>query len=144
MTSDQSLRRLLRFDAALCLACGLPGLAASGWLAGFLLPGQGGIFGIAMPTVMLELGIALTAYAILLGLLSFRAAVPRGFVALTAIGDGAWVLGTLALLLAFGPAFSVAGSIALLIVATDTGLLGICKARALRGARPALATDGVA
>jgi len=140
MSSEHVLRRLLRFDAALCLACGLPGLAASGWLAGFLLPGQPGFFGLSMQTVMLELGIALTAYAVLLCAMSFRASVPRGFVAFTAIGDGAWVLGTLALLLAFGSAFSVAGIIALLIVGIDTGLLGVLKARALRnGVRPAVA-----
>ena len=140
MTNDQAFRRLLRFDSALCLACGLPGLVASGWLAGFLLPGQPGVFGFPMPVVMLELGIALTAYAVLLGVMSFRASVPRGFVAFTAIGDGAWVLGTLALLLAFGPAFSTAGAVVLLIVAADTGLLGVLKARALRGGtRPAVA-----
>src|SRR3546814_358776 len=140
LPNDQTLRRLLRFDSALCLTCGLPGLMASGWLAGFLLPDQPGIFGFAMPVVMLGLGTALTAYALLLGILSFRASVPRGFVGLTAIGDGAWVLGTVTLLLAFAPAFSIAGSVALLIVAADTGLLGLLKARALRGgARPAVA-----
>lgn len=140
MTSDQAFRRLLRFDSALCLACGLPGLLASGWLAGFLLPDQPGILGFPMQTVMLEIGIALTAYAVLLFAMSFRAAVPRGFVAFTAIGDAAWVLGTIALLLAFGPAFSAWGAIALLVVAADTGLLGVLKARALRsGARAAVA-----
>ena len=140
MTNDQAFRRLLRFDAALCLACGLPGLTASSWLAGFLLPGQPGISGFPMPVIMLELGIALTAYAVLLCVMSFRASVPRGFIAFTAIGDGAWVLGTLALLLAFGPAFSLWGSIVLLVVAADTGLLGMLKARALRGGtRPAVA-----
>ena len=140
MTTDHTLHRLLRFDSALCLACGLPGLAASGWLASFLLPEQPGVFGFPMPVVMLELGIALTAYAVLLCVMSFRASVPRGFVAFTAIGDGAWVLGTIALLLAFGPAFSTSGAIALLIVAADTGLLGVLKARALRGhARAAVA-----
>src|SRR3546814_8502433 len=60
MANDQTLRRLLRFDSALCLTCGLPGLMASGWLAGFLLPDQPGIFGFAMPVVMLGLGTALT------------------------------------------------------------------------------------
>lgn len=31
-----TLRNLLRFDTALCLACGLPGLLAAGWTAKFL------------------------------------------------------------------------------------------------------------
>lgn len=134
MMKDQALRRLLRFDFALCLACGLPGILAPGWLAAFLLPGQESLFGFPMPTVMLELGILLAAYAILLLGMSFRAAVPKPFVTVTAAGDAAWVLGTIALLLAYGSAFSLWGSIALLVVAVDTALIGVAKARVLRGA----------
>lgn len=138
MTSDQTIRKYLRADAAFCLVCGLPGLAAPGWLAGFLLPAQPSLFGFPMSTVMLELGIALALYAGLLAFMSFR--VSRGFVAFTVLADGAWVVGTLALLLAFGSAFSLWGSIALLVVAADTALIGALKWRALRGAaRPALA-----
>lgn len=140
MINDQALRRLLRFDFALCLACSLPGIVAPGWLAGFLLPDQDSLFGFPMATVMLELGIVLAAYAILLLAVSFRGSIPRAFVAVTIAGDAAWVIGTLALLAAHGATFSLGGIIALLVVAVDTGLLGLLKARALRGsAQPAAA-----
>lgn len=134
MMSDRTIRNYLRADAALCFACGLPGLAAPGWLAGFLLPAQSSLFGFPMATVMLELGIALTAYAGLLLVMSFRPAVSRGFVGFTVLADGAWVAGTLALLIAFVAAFSLWGSVALLVVAVDTALIGALKWRALRGA----------
>jgi hypothetical protein len=73
MVSDQTIRNYLRADAALCFACGLPGLVVPGWLAGFLLPGQPSLLGFPMPTVMLELGIALALYA---GLLLAMSASP--------------------------------------------------------------------
>ncbi|HEX6980074.1 MAG TPA: hypothetical protein VF342_12310 [Alphaproteobacteria bacterium] len=140
MSSAQSIRTLLRVDAALCFACGLPGVAASGWLAGFLLPGQPALFGVSMPTAMLELGLLLAAYAGLLLTMAGRARIVPGFVAITVLGDGLWVLGTLVLLLAAGGAFSLWGSLALLLVAADTALLGVLKWRALnRSARPAVA-----
>lgn len=115
-------------------------MAASDWLAGFLLPGQPALFGVPMPTVMLELGLVLAAYAGLLVTMAGRARIARGFVAITVLGDGLWVLGTLVLPLAAGNAFSPWGRIALLLVAADTALLGILKWRALhRGAQPAVA-----
>jgi hypothetical protein len=134
MVSDQTIRNYLRADAALCFACGLPGLVVPGWLAGFLLPGQPSLLGFPMPTVMLELGIALALYAGLLLAMSFRPASPRGFVGFTVLADGAWVAGTFILLIAFGAAFSLWGSVALLVVAADTALIGALKWRALRGA----------
>ncbi|WP_300300496.1 hypothetical protein [Ferrovibrio sp.] len=123
-------RCLLRFDAALCLACGLPGLLAAGWTAKFLLPVQTGLFGLPLAGVMLGLGVALAAYAILLAVMSVRPA--RGFTTFTILADGLWVLGTLALLLGFGAAFSKAGVVVLLVIAADTALIGVLKARALR------------
>ncbi|MFN4276752.1 MAG: hypothetical protein ACK4FJ_10670 [Ferrovibrio sp.] len=126
-------RSLLRFDAALCFTCGLPGLLAAGWTAKFLLPAQAGLFGLPMAGVMLGLGIALAAYAALLLVMSGRPQLPRAFVAFTVLADGLWVLGTLALLAAFGGVFSLWGSVALLAVAVDTALIGWLKARTLRG-----------
>lgn len=134
MIQDRNIRRLLRADAAFCFALGLAGLLAGARLADFLLPQQQTLFGFAMATAMLALGIALIAYAALLLALSLRADVPRGFVAFTAFADGLWVIGTLLLLLAFGPAFSLWGGIVLLVVAADTGLIGLLKWRALRRA----------
>lgn len=126
-------RSLLRFDAVLCFACGLPGLLAPGWTAKFLLPDQAGLFGLPMAGVMLALGAALAAYAALLLIMSSRPLPTRGFVAFTVLADGLWVLGTLALVVAFGAAFSLWGSVALLAIAADTALIGWLKARTLRG-----------
>lgn len=136
MTSDPRLITILRADAALCLACGLPGLIAPGWLAGFLLPGQLQLFGFAMSTVILELGILLSLYAGLLLAVSSRAALQRPVAAISAAADAGWVVGTLALLIGFGSSFSTWGSVALLVVALDTGLMGLWKLRALRAAAP--------
>jgi len=140
MTPDPRFTTLLRADAALCLACGLPGLVAPGWLAGFLLPSQSQLFGFPMGTVMLELGILLTVYAGLLLAVSHRAALQRPVAAVSAIADAGWVIGTLALLIAFGGSFSLWGGVALLVVALDTGLMGLWKLRSLRTASPPLAT----
>jgi hypothetical protein len=132
MTNDPRFQTILRADAALCLACGLPGLLAPTWLAAFLLPGQSALFGLSMPTVMLELGILLAAYAGLLLFISTRQAVPRIVMATTALADAGWVLGTVALLAAFGAGFSLWGTVALALVALDTVLMGLWKLRALR------------
>lgn len=133
MNPDRTTKLILRLDAAFCLALALPGLLASGWLAGFLFPDQSGLFGFSMATVMLEIGILLAAYAALLFVMSLRPMVNRGFLAFTAIGDALWVLGTMTLLALAGPAFSLWGALVLLVVAADTGLLGLWKWRALRG-----------
>lgn len=133
---DPRFTTILRADAALCLACGLPGLVAPTWLAGFLLPGQPQLFGFAMSTVMLEVGVLLAVYAGLLLVVSGRAALQRPVAAISAVADAGWVLGTLALLIAFGSSFSFWGSVALLVVALDTGLMGLWKLRGLRAAAP--------
>src|SRR5688572_23810628 len=112
MTPDPRLTTLLRTDAALCLACGLPGLVGPGWLAGFLLPNQAELFGFAMRTVMLELGLLLTVYAGLLLVVSARAALQRPVAGISAIADAGWVIGTLGLLIAYHSSFSLWGSVA--------------------------------
>lgn len=136
MTHIPDVTLIFRADSALCLACGLPGMLAPGWLASFLLPGQAGLFGFSMPTVMLELGMLLAAYAGLLLFISTRRAVPRILVTATALADAGWVLGTAALLLSFGSAFSFWGSVVLAVVALDTGLMGLWKVQALRRGAP--------
>ena len=130
---------LLRLDAALCAACGLPGLIAPAWLAGFLLPGQESVLGFATATVMWELGILLVAYAGLLLLASAKPALDRPVLTITAIADAGWVVGTFALIAAFPASFSAWGMVALAIVAFDTALIGLWKLRLLRGHGQALA-----
>lgn len=123
---------ILRLDAALCAACGLPGLLAPAWLAGFLLPGQESVLGFATATVMWELGILLVAYAGLLLLASARPALDRPVLAITAIADAGWVVGTFALIAAFPASFSAWGMVAVAVVALDTTLIGLWKLRLLR------------
>lgn len=123
---------ILRLDAALCAACGLPGLLAPAWLAGFLLPGQESVLGFAAATVMWELGILLVAYAGLLLLASARPALDRPVLAITAIADAGWVVGTFALIAAFPASFSAWGMVAVAVVALDTTLIGLWKLRLLR------------
>lgn len=139
MMSKTRSATILRLDAALCAACGLPGLLAPAWLAGFLLPGQEGVLGFATATVMWELGILLVAYAGLLLLASARPALDRPVLAITAIADAGWVVGTFALIAAFPASFSAWGMAALAVVALDTALIGLWKLRLLRGHGAAVA-----
>jgi hypothetical protein len=134
MNTNHSLRQLLRFDAALCFACGLPGILAPQWLANFLLPRDASILGFATTDVMTELGIALAIYAVVLVTKSWAEPISRRFVAFTAAADLLWVIGTLALVAAAGSAFSTWGLAAVLLVGVDTALLGLFKQRALRKA----------
>ncbi len=124
---------ILRLDAALCAACGLPGLLAPAWLAGFLLPVQESVLGFATATVLWELGILLVAYAGLLLLASAKPSLDRPVLAITAIADAGWVIGTFALIAAFPASFSAWGMAALAVVALDTALIGLWKLRLLRG-----------
>jgi len=124
---------ILRIDAALCAACGLPGLIAPAWLAGFLLPGQEAVLGLAAATLLWELGILLVAYAGLLLLAATKPRLDRPVLALTAMADAGWVIGTFALVAAFPSSFSIWGMVALAVVAFDTALIGLWKLRLLRG-----------
>lgn len=137
MISHARSATILRIDAALCAACGLPGLIAPAWLAGFLLPGLESVLGFATATVLWELGLLLVAYAGLLLLASAQrgplAALDRPVLVITAIADAGWVLGTFALIAAFPASFSSWGMVALAIVALDTALIGLWKLRLLRG-----------
>jgi hypothetical protein len=129
MISLNRLSTVLRADAAFCLLCGLPGIVAPAWLAGFLLPSTPTLLGLPMRDVMLEIGILLALYAVILFLVSRRPS--RALVAAFTLADAGWVLGTL-LLLALG-GFSAWGAAALLVVAACTALLGWLKLRLLRG-----------
>ncbi len=132
MISNTRSATLLRLDAALCAACGLPGLIAPAWLAGFLLPGQETVLGFATATVLWELGILLAAYAALLLLASAKPSLDRPVLAITAVADAGWVIGTFALVAAFPSSFSGWGMVVLAIVAFDTALIGLWKLRLLR------------
>lgn len=139
MTFHVRTALILRCDAALCFACGLPGLLAPAWLAGFLLPHQAELLGMPAATLVWELGILLVAYAGLLLLAAARPGLDRPVLAITALADAGWVLGTLVLLGLFPAAFGGWGMLALLLVAADTALIGLWKLRQLRGSVAPLA-----
>jgi hypothetical protein len=139
MISNARSATILRIDAALCVACGLPGLVAPAWLAGFLLPQQQTVLGFASATVLWELGLLLVAYAGLLLLASVRPSLDRPVLAITAVADAGWVIGTFALVAAFPSSFSLWGIVVLAVVALDTALIGLWKLRLLRGGRAVLA-----
>ena len=132
MISNSRIATILRIDAALCFTCGLPGLLAPAWLAGFLLPQQDTVLGLPAAPVLWELGILLGAYAGLLLLASVRPALNRPVLAITAVADAGWVIGTFALVAAFPGSFSAWGMVALAVVALDTALIGLWKLRLLR------------
>ena len=133
MISNSRIATILRIDAALCFTCGLPGLLAPAWLAGFLLPQQDTVLGLPAATVLWELGILLVAYAGLLLLAAVKPGLDRPVLLISAVADAGWVLGTLALVALFPASFSGWGIVALAVVALDTGLIGLWKLRWLRG-----------
>lgn len=133
MISTARSATILRIDSALCAACGLPGLIAPACLASFLLPHQDTVLGFATATVLWEVGILLVAYAGLLLLASAKPALDRPVLAITALADAGWVIGTFALVAAFPSSFSAWGMVALAVVALDTALIGLWKLRLLRG-----------
>jgi hypothetical protein len=139
MMSNSRITTILRLDAAFCFACGLPGLIAPAWLAGFLLPGQATILGMPAGTVLWELGILLVAYAGLLLIAAAKRGLDRPVLAISAAADAGWVLGTFALVAVFHASFSGWGMVALAIVALDTALIGLWKLRLLRGAAQMIA-----
>ncbi|WP_341702327.1 hypothetical protein [Ferrovibrio sp.] len=133
MTTDRTLRLLLRADGVFCILLALPCLLASAWLAGFLLPGLATVLTVPTDLALFELGMVLAGYGALMLMLSMQGGVSPGFVAVTAAADAAWVFGTILLLALAAPVFSGWGIVALAVVAADTGLLGVLKARSLRG-----------
>ncbi|WP_341897034.1 hypothetical protein [Ferrovibrio terrae] len=139
MISHARIATILRCDAALCFACGLPGLIAPAWLAGFLLPQQETVLGMPTATVLWELGILLVAYAGLLLLAAIKPGLDRPVLLVSAVADAGWVLGTVALVAAFPASFSSWGIVALAVVALDTALIGLWKLRVLRGGATPLA-----
>ena len=85
--SPRFLRRVLWADAASCLASGAVQLAAPDALPALLgLP----------PLLLVDTGIFLVAYALLVGWLAARERPPRGWVAFCALGNLGWAVGCVA------------------------------------------------
>lgn len=90
ITPSLLLRRAIQVDAVVSGAMALLLTVAAGPLAPLLqLP----------RALLLESGLFLIAYAALIGWLATRAAMPRWLVLMIVIGNAAWTLGSIALLL---------------------------------------------
>jgi hypothetical protein len=113
---------LLRLDAALCAAHGLPAVVAAPALADVLGPD------VPAPAV-LAVGVALVGYALGLLLLS-RSHLVTSATRVAGIGSLAWEVALLALVVL--GAFSVGGAAVAVVSALTTGLLGVVQLRSVR------------
>jgi hypothetical protein len=107
------LRRALLADAV------FSGVAAAGFTLG------AGAFGTLfnLPEVLLrETGLFLIAYTALVGWLAALTAVPRALVILVVIGNAAWTVGSIALLLTGAVSPNLAGELMIVAQAIATGV----------------------
>ena len=95
MNNQSILHRVLYTNVIFCATSGLFFLVARNPLAEFLG---------ASPVVMNMLALVMFGYALLIAANIFRPEIKRGFVFFTVIGDSAWVLGSVLLLIL--PSFS--------------------------------------
>jgi hypothetical protein len=114
-------RTLLRVDAVLCAALGLPAAIAPGSVADLLGTD-------ASPTLVRVVGIALVLYALDLAVLSrLDARWQRPVVLAAGVGSLAWTIATVALVVA--GAFSTTGAVLALVVGVLTAELGVLQLR---------------
>ncbi len=107
------LRRALLADAI------FSGVAALGFTFG------GGAFATLfnLPEALLrETGLFLIAYAALVGWLAAHAAVPKSLVLLVVVGNAAWTVGSIALLLSGAVSPNIAGELMVIAQAIATGV----------------------
>lgn len=72
--------------------------------------------------LLLEAGLFLIAYAALVGWLASRASVPRLLVLLVVVGNAAWTVGSIALLLSGAVSPNLAGELMVVAQAIATGV----------------------
>lgn len=117
-------RTLLRVDAVLCAALGLPAAVAPGGVADLLGAD-------ASTTLVRVVGIALVLYALDLAVVSRLAdRWQRPVVLAAGVGSLAWMLATVGLV-AVG-AFSAAAAVAALVLGVAVAELGVLQLRAAR------------
>ncbi|MDL5158211.1 hypothetical protein [Actinomycetospora termitidis] len=103
--SQAPLRRVLLLDAAASGALGVLGAAGSSALDDLLgLPAA----------LLLGVGVFLVVYALGLVVLSRLATVPRGLTWVVVLGDGAWVLASVALVVGIWSDLTVLGAVVVL------------------------------
>jgi len=86
-----------------------------------------------LPEVLLrETGLFLIAYTALVGWLAARAAVPKPLVLLVVIGNAAWTVGSIALLLSGAVSPNIAGELMVVAQAIATGVFAELQYMGLR------------
>ena len=111
--SSQLLRRALLADAAFSGVSAVVMSLDAGALASFFNLHE---------SLLRETGLFLIAYTALVGWLGLRASVPRAVVMLVVIGNAAWTLASVALLLSGAVAPNLLGTIVILAQAIATGV----------------------
>ena len=107
------LRRAIQADAIVTGAVALLQTFGAGLLAPLLNLPQ---------SLVLETGLFLIAYTALVGWLAARAAVPKPLVLLVVIGNAAWTVGSIALLLSGAVSPNIAGEFMVVAQAIATGV----------------------
>lgn len=128
--SSQLLRRALLADAAFSGVSALAMVLGAGALASLL----------GLPEALLrETGLFLIAYTALVGWLGTRISVPRPLVMLVVVGNAAWTLASIALLLSGAVSPNLLGTIVILAQAIATGVFAELQYVGLRRSDGAVA-----
>jgi hypothetical protein len=111
--SSQLLRRALLADAVFSGVSAIAMVLGAGALASLL----------GLPEALLrETGLFLVAYTALVGWLGTRMSVPKPLVMLVVVGNAAWTLASIALLLSGAVSPNLVGTIVILAQAVATGV----------------------
>ncbi|WOH79337.1 hypothetical protein RX327_26085 [Bradyrhizobium sp. BEA-2-5] len=128
--SSQLLRRALLADAVFSGISAIAMVLDAGALASLL----------GLPEALLrETGLFLIAYTALVGWLASRASVPRLLVLLVVVGNAAWTVGSIALLLSGAVSPNLFGTIVILAQAIATGVFAELQYVGLRRSGEAVA-----
>ncbi len=122
-TDDRLLRRALTANAAFCMASGLGMSIFSGPLADWLG---------APRAVLIVVGIGLIPWGATLLAFSSRSELRRADAWTAILGDDAWVLGTLILVLGFPTALSSAGNAVAVAVALVVAAFAVLQYLGMR------------
>ena len=121
--SSQLLRRALLADAVFSGVSAIAMVLGAGALASLL----------GLPEALLrETGLFLVAYTALVGWLGTRMSVPKPLVMLVVVGNAAWTLASIALLLSGAVSPNLFGTIVILAQAIATGVFAELQYMGLR------------
>ena len=132
MTSN----RILQINATATAVTGVAMLGARG----FLPP----LFGLGSPLLLDLIAVFFLAYAAVLFVVAARPRVERPALLAFAAADGAWVLGSVVILLMFWPQLTAVGRVLILGVAIVVDVFAMLQFRAARASSPLSSARGAA